>query len=235
MKGILFKPYMIQAIIEGRKTQTRRVIKPQPSHDCNALVEKSGTWNMLWNKNPQGRFPHGLIECCELKPHYQVGEIVCIKEAMCFECYGEASPQLACYKETHNKDCDSAFWHSPFFMPEKYARYFITITDVRAERLQNMSEPDAVAEGIAEWQGMFREYDKPDDNPGWTRNPIRSFRTLWNSINKNYPWESNPFVWAYSFCLIDKQERVAKEIEDHELRKGERLSRRKRKGWRRIY
>ena len=168
MKGILFKPYMIQAIIEGKKTQTRRMIKPQPE-----IWE--GYKNLTLNDLAFDGF----------KPRYRVGEIVYVKEAMCFECYGEASPQLACYKETHNEDCDFAFWHSPLFMPEKYARYFITITDVRAERLQNMPEPDAVAEGIEEWQGMFREYDKPDDNPGWTRNPIRSFRTLWNSINKD--------------------------------------------------
>ena len=88
---------------------------------------------------------------------------------------------------------------STLFMPEWAARHFITITDVRAERLQEITEEDAIAEGIEEWEGMFKEYNKPNSNPGWTRNPLLSYHTLWNSINPKYPWESNPWVFPYTF------------------------------------
>ena len=68
--------------------------------------------------------------------------------------------------------------------------------------MQEITEEDAIAEGIQEWEGMLKEYDKPDTSPGWTRDVILSYRTLWDSINKDYPWESNPWVWVYIFNVI---------------------------------
>jgi len=86
---------------------------------------------------------------------------------------------------------------SPLFMPEWAARYFIKITDIRAERLQEITEEDAEAEGLILTKS------------GWKTDYIVSsatekFAILWNSINKDYPWESNPFVFVYSFKKAEK-------------------------------
>jgi hypothetical protein len=87
-------------------------------------------------------------------------------------------------------------------MPRWASRITLTITAVRVERLQDISDYDAESEGINEWAGMFREYDRPNSNLGWTRNPRYSFQTLWDSINakRGHSWDSNPFVWVIEFA-----------------------------------
>ena len=208
MNGILFKPWKIKAIAEDDgEWQTRRVIKPQPCDD-KTFIYADG-YCSLQAKN--GYAPYA-------KSRYQVGEVVYIKEAWRPNWASERSygvpgiqykldnailARAGAGKYTAEQFHD-AKWHSPMMMPEWAARYFIKITDIRAERLQEITEADAIAEGIEEWHGMFKEYDKPDSNPGWTRDPILSYRTLWNSINPKYPWESNPFVFVYSFKKAEK-------------------------------
>jgi len=157
MKGILFTPEMIQAIVEGRKTQTRRVIKPQPKYlegnpysqwfwckqdisEIEALqkgINHAVWWDGVKNPNVMTAFAR-----------YQVGEVVYIKEA-----WGPAEGLKVLYKASetelsHYEEILIGGWRSPMFMPANNARYFITITDVRAERLQEITEEDAIAEGI---------------------------------------------------------------------------------------
>jgi len=181
MKGILFKPDMIQAIVDGRKTQTRRVIKNQP-----ILMDKY--YEKAFRKD------FGLR-----KPRYQVGEVVYIKEAWATEkmfddltpseiegtpvgtvpiWYRHGDTQFDRFGQTRGR------WRSPRHMPEWAARYFIKILAVRAERLQEITEEDAISEGI---DSDFQEY------------PRLAFLELWNSINKDYQWESNPWVFVYEF------------------------------------
>ncbi|GAH06107.1 unnamed protein product, partial [marine sediment metagenome] len=86
-------------------------------------------------------------------------------------------------------------WRSPMMMPEWAARYFITITDVRAERLKEITKDGAKAEGAMYLQSYG--YEPIDGFRGW-------FRIVWNSINKDYPWESNPWDFAYTFRLKER-------------------------------
>lgn len=189
MKGILFKSESIKAIIEGRKTQTRRVIKPQP------II--APTYKELSLKD---------LEYDGFKPRYQVGEIVYVKEA--HYRYGhwikngfikagrqkwlfKADTKEVRYLENRPpmvyanaiKDKTGWFKRSPLFMPQSAARYFTKFTGVRAERLQEINEEDAEAEGLDLLQGGI----------------LCEFRLLWDSINPKYPWESNPWVWVYTF------------------------------------
>jgi len=202
MNGILFKPEMVQAIVEGRKTVTRRVIKPQPigrqfittTMNPNVFALLDGTEKRLKN----------------LKAPYEVGETVYIKEAwrpswkatehysapaVEYKLGGEilARTQAGQYPDGqfHN-----AKWRSPLFMPEWAARYFIEIKDVRAERLQEITLEDAKAEGMP----LALPYTRGNDFVG-ARNLGRlgCFQVLWDSINKDYPWESNPWVFRYEF------------------------------------
>jgi hypothetical protein len=75
-------------------------------------------------------------------------------------------------------------WNSPFFMPKWAARLWLEVTDVKVERLQEISVPDAKAEGV------------------WS---VSALADLWDSINgKKYPWKSNPWVWAYTFKKVER-------------------------------
>ena len=181
MKGIMFKPDMIQAIVEGRKIQTRRVIKPQPI----AMPVNITHWGN----------------------RYQVGGTVYIKEAwqVCgltpdgysggyeagypLESIPKTKPDFR-YALFYALNGDEGPFRSPLFMPEWAARYFLKILAVRAERLQEITEEDAIKEGI---DGDFQEY------------PRLAFSGLWDSINPKHPWESNPWVWVYEFELLKEE------------------------------
>ncbi len=231
------KPWKTKAIAENpdREWQTRRVIKHQPPIDYHSpLCLGNGIWG--FQKPSQGHIPH-LI-----KPRYQVGETVYIKEAwriigafvggqndFGIEYLNDARTHEVIWWRDNanimNYPIDEKI-RSPLFMPEKYARYFIKITSVTLQRLQDITVEDAIAEGIEsrdeEWvyqeangnrhlldltTPLYKRYDNKgqyfDDNSyPETRSPIISFRTLWDSINKAYPWESKPWVWRYTFKLI---------------------------------
>ena len=200
MKGIMFRPDMIQAIIEGRKTQTRRLagleyINKDPNRWLGVKRISWRGWTFLC---PEG---NRLA-----KPRYQVGETVYIKEAFMFKKGADiresyiGTPDEAClgfpphylYKADDTeevKDYGRCYkWRSPMMMPEHAARHFITITVVRAERLQEITEADCIAEGCPHALIILPTV------------PMREwFKHLWNSINPKYPWESNPWVFAYTF------------------------------------
>jgi len=186
MKGMIFKPESIQAIIEGRKIQTRRVIKPQPKPD---LIKHANS--PYWIS--------GLADDSYEKvniPRYQVGEVVYIKEAY----WKDSEGNLFDYALDAPTQAIPDFCKlmSPLFMPEWAARYFIEITDVRAERLQeiNRNRHDEVLK-----EGYPFGYDVTQLN----EHPINTFARYWNSINKDYPFESNPWVWVYTFRLKEEK------------------------------
>ena len=204
MKGILFKPDMIQAIIEGRKTQTRRLIKPQPRGRVSIM--DSGT--VVYGERSD------YLQ--EAKPRYHIGETVYLKEAWA-EWIGtsehlasgvislEEAKNDIIYKlefADWNRQANGNGWvkKSVMMMPEWAARYFIVIEQVRAERVQEIIYGDCLDEGITA--------------PDWNSPPFSSlnrweyvefikkqYRLLWNTINPKYPFESNPWVFPYTFRL----------------------------------
>jgi len=201
MNGILFKPDMIKEIVEGRKTQTRRVIKDPRRH-----------FNQ-YNKGLSIGDIQREIEL-NLKPNfpsrYQVGEVVYIKEA--FRVYGWddeggqfwlqykdevvgqslcVTDEIVCKYWAPNNYWPEEEWHNPRTMPAWAARYFILITDVRAERLQEITWQDCVKEGITAPDHAFELL-------------IGNYQTLWDSINPKHPWASNPWVWRYEFKKVEK-------------------------------
>jgi hypothetical protein len=206
MKGIFFKSEFIPAIVEGRKTVTRRVIKPQP----DIVVDgKAQLWASSIGRSAEIYFIR------DIKPRYQVGEAVYIKEA--HYRYGhwnkngftktgrqkwlfKADTTEVRYLENRPdvvyanacKDKTGWFKRSPLFMPQSAARHFIKFKAVRAERLQEITEEDALDEGINE----IGYLTFPDGHKGLCFRA--GFVKLWDSINKE-KWESNPFVFRYEF------------------------------------
>jgi len=193
MKGILFKSDTIQAIVDGRKTQTRRL------GGLKEINRTSDIWECL---NPTARqlvtfYNEGTAFCTRVKPRYQVGETVYIKEAIHRFNVEYASYSLDFAPVMFMQSANRFHWRwardklSPRSLPREAARYFIMITDVGVERLQEISWLDCLAEGIQEDRdGFFYRchYSVPQG----------AYIELWNSINKQ-KWESNPWVWVYSF------------------------------------
>lgn len=238
MRGILFKPAMVQAIIAGTKTQTRRVMKTQPVQ----VDEYDGT-ALLYDSDDENAKEH-LIGDKPFKPNYQHGDILYVRES--FFAYGkwtkrfndeeqkeewhfvdltlenglfyqyEESPPVDLRKR---RTVDVIGWYKrpSLFMPTVASRLFLEVTEVRAEQLQDISPDDAQAEGIEFNYPYWRDYNDLTSEGFLDTTTVRwmdertdyhaeqaSYRTLWELINGRGSWAANPFVWAYTFKVIDK-------------------------------
>jgi hypothetical protein len=224
-KPILFSTPMVKAILEGRKTQTRRVINPQPDDDGVNGVTVEGFQTALYNAEEYWiNTEEG--ESKQVKPKYEKGDILWVRET--FQMYpasvilnGKAgnSPYKKIPKEKpvgyyieYRATSDKVFcgkWRSSLFMPKYAARLFLKVTSVRLERLQDISEKDAKAEGVYPcfW---FQPFGKPEgESITFDHNqPTHkaAFFNLWDILNAKcgYSWESNPWVWVYEFMRIEK-------------------------------
>ena len=197
-KGICFKEPLFYATIEGRKTQTRRIITPQPD-DTIQLSDELVCAHL------------GI----EIKPKYKVGDTVYLKEP-----YLPPNNDRGCvYRYGMDKlkfeaNFKKAKWKNKLFMPEFAARYFIEITGVRAEKLQDISDEDCIKEGIEICKYDGRHYvndiwGKSKLDGVWEKTrilydtPQEAYAALINEINGKGTWQSNPFVWVYDYKLID--------------------------------
>ncbi len=207
MKGILFKPEMIKAIVEGRKTVTRRVIKPQPELDAGGYY-----WNFYSKDGGRIRVAFYTDKTDDMTKYarYQPNEVVYIKEAWAISnVYDNYEPSDPIIKDDTTVpihwllDSEKPDWcgrtRSPMHLLANKARYFIQITDVRAERLQEITVEDCIAEGhpfgaILEGLNDTQIAIARVSRRGW-------YQSLWDSINKDHPWQSNLWVWRYAFSL----------------------------------
>lgn len=190
MKPILFNTEMVRAIIDGRKTQARQVIKPQPT---NPRIN-----NMGWLDWDDGH-GYGYV----LKPKYQSGDILYVRETWCPKYFDDYSPAYKAdyYKNRIGGEVPEPKWKPSIHMPKEAARIFLKVTDVRVERLQDITEDNAKAEGV-----------EPTTTPniqGKGITHIQGFGELWNSTVKKsdlgkYSWNANPWVWVYEFERVEK-------------------------------
>ena len=213
-RPILFKGDMVNAILEGRKTQTRRVVKPQfdadgePEEMCATTSEgwqsagHSGRWWDACNGDDQA-----AINC----PYGKPGDRLWVRETGWEP--PETTPKMlrdgadtwpkylydASIDQTEHEWCKEHAWkrRPSIFMPRWASRITLEITDVRVERLNDISEKDVMAEGcewIDEVPSLFSF-----GNEHTSRSPKNSFRSLWESINGPGSWDENPWVWVVEF------------------------------------
>lgn len=199
MSNLTFTPESVRAIIQGSKTQTRRVMKAQPD-----FIDAYG--------NPVAAYPCGFKT---IKAPLKVGDLVWVKEPWChFESDRESvcgisyelGPESTIYKaDWLGKPEETAIkWKSPRYMPRWASRLTLRITEVRAERLQELSHVDAVAECMA--TGTWTKEEGPKPPTGTGSNAWWRYQRLWQKINgKKHPWESNPFVWIYTFAIEESK------------------------------
>lgn len=188
-RPILFSAPMVRALLEGRKTQTRRIIKKQAALDAISVF---GPNHLLLPGNAD------LIRCA-------VGDRLWVREACAI--VGSVDPGFVLYRaDGYEAECkrhgfDSPFppesevrWRSAIHMPRWASRLNLEVIDVRVERLQNITEEDAKAEGC-----------NPDDsslNPNDIGPARQVFGNLWDNINGPGAWDKNPWIAAYTFLVI---------------------------------
>lgn len=202
---------MITAIQEDKKTQTRRVIKELKEPDkWHGIL-----WKAMGLPNVTGAFVFDNREGkkVNIKPRYHVGQVLYVKEAWCIDkMFDHLKPiQIPDHDNVRRYFRNDPLlrygyggrWRSPLFMPAWAARYFLRITDVRAERLQSITEEDAIAEGVNfNTYGIKRGYGLDADK--WATAARDAYAELWDSINKKMTWSMNLWVWVYKLELVKK-------------------------------
>ena len=183
-RPILFSTLMVKSLLEGRKTQTRRVVKPQP----DKILHGEPYWKL-------GGFRDAW------KPWGIKGDCLWVRETWCP--YPEELTGRRWYRATdeksHSRWRDNSKqpkhlfnWRPSIFMPRWASRITLEITNVRIERLQDITEEDAIKEGCAH-TGLGVSADEIES-------AREQFEKLWDSINgKKFPWDSNPYVWVIEF------------------------------------
>ena len=232
VKPILFSGAMIRALQSGAKSQTRRVLKPQPE------VTPTGMWHV---RNAGGgcfctteaEVPAAAVDylpICE-------GDVLWVREAWSHTAAGVWSVFAArlsgrggvIYRA--DDDRPGVGWFPSIHMPREFSRLTLLVSDVRVQRLQEISEDDAVAEGIDPlfsdevsaadpelvnrprswknylWHGLIGTEITAKQSNAWPyqfsdyRDPRESYASLWESINGPGSWDANPFVGAYTFSV----------------------------------
>jgi hypothetical protein len=202
-RPILFSGPMVKAILEGRKTQTRRVMKdPELPHVLNDEEVRA--------------------EC----PYGKRGDHLWVRET--WRVFGGREYEYQQHKPSVEYRADETGfeqkeWRPSIFMPRWASRITLEITNVRVERLQNISFDDCLAEGIPigeKWisiEAMDRHYPPNQDgltdeqmlDQSWTAYVKAIYEELWDKINgKKHPWESNPRVWVIEFKPKTQPERT---------------------------
>lgn len=196
-RPILFSAPMVRALRTCEKSQTRRVVKPQPSQSSDtAFVGEDGIWRFS-HPTLRGPVSHDAddVRC----PYGQPGDRLWVREAF-FD-----ATKLNERRVIYRADGDqSRFGFTPsIHMPRWASRITLEITGVRVERLQDISEADAIAEGIEPFTdfqptGHWKRYRDGGLN-SYVDNPIASYASLWTEINGAGSWEMNPWVWVIDF------------------------------------
>lgn len=217
-RGILFSASMVRAILAGTKTQTRRVCKPATADSIRwamggdderpAISFFEGGWNgPAWYVHSEEYPEEGSLSfAC---PYGQPGDRLWVRETWApFDSFNEnmAPPEArACYRADHSFAIEPTRWKPSIFMPRWASRITLEVTDIRVERLQDISEADAWAEGV-------ESTNLPDpyvDSFGLTTPGRAGYAQLWESINGPESWDANPWVWCISFKSVAAQERAA--------------------------
>ncbi len=196
-KPILFSAPMVQAIFAGTKTQTRRVIKPQPDriHDGEPYWYIGGyrAYQVRGTKDVLRKGTHSSLDC----PYGEVGGLLWVRETWAkhkhFEERPTVGPGLVIYAADGKESRPVARWRPSIHMPRWASRIMLEITGVKVERVQDITEHDARAEGVEAKTDAFNA-----ETYRWR------FMLLWDALNKKrgFGWDKNLWVWCISFRRV---------------------------------
>ena len=192
--GLVFKAPLVRALLEGRKTQTRRIARPVRHPDLGNVYSPGA---LVLEHEPQ----HVINRAC---PYGQPGDRIYVLET--FSQHPEWG-QLAFRADGEEfEDADGWLWEPKWMpsihMPKDLARIWLEITGVRVERLQDISEADALAEGA-----RFELASIDSVRIGATASFLSGFRNIWESTGGD--WDANPWVWVVDFKVLSTTGRPA--------------------------
>ena len=213
---ILFSTPMVQAILNGTKTMTRRIVTPQPEMmpqsfpvPVDEFIKQLKTQTKKGFKTLCSTGPCNGMVVPECK-FGKVGDLIWVREMFCvgeFSKYYYFKAQDSTYIREYDKPNGTTKWKPSIHMPKAACRIWLEITSIRIERLNSISESDAIAEGIEEslWDEVnkcrvFKYYGLKNA----VTDEKASFKSLWRSINGFESWDKNPFVWVIEFKRVDK-------------------------------
>jgi hypothetical protein len=206
-RPILFSIPMVQAILEGKKTQTRR------TQGLEKININPNDWNFSnTSTDDNHRYYHfrmpvdGKVKGIYLTCPYNVGDVLWARETF-YKCVSEELKGHYYYKASIISSWNFK-WIPSIHMPKEAARIFLKIKSIRVERLQDISEADAIQEGVKDSLSPS-ELKKLEGLGDWKipspfQNHQLGFLAVWCSIYKCENWLENPFVWVYEFERIEK-------------------------------
>jgi len=218
-RPILFSTMMVQALLAGRKTMTRREIK-EPwlitfLDKLEISYSKKDLPDVLKRITTDKKASGGFEVPCRIG---QIGDLLWVREAFwrdfdpLTQAFNDLTPGIdfGGYRADQEHGLhDESRCLPGMFLPKEYSRIWLEITDIKIERLNKILEADAAAEGVKalpDADGFYMDY--LDDNFSY-ESPIESFKTLWQSINGVTSWDANPWVWAISFKVLSTNGRPA--------------------------
>lgn len=206
MKQILFNTEMVRAILDGRKTMTRRVVKPQPPNGVKLIYP--GATSGIWRSSGESVW-FEINEPCDTGDILWVRETWGIQSAHRFECDAKIAykaggdlqkVQFSNWDDYDrfiwNKHIGDGKWYPSIHMPREAARIFLRVTDLRCERLHDISADPPGPENQVVREGFKYECDFI---AGWER-------TIKPADRATFGWDANPWVWVIEFERIKKEE-----------------------------
>ena len=221
-RGILFSAPMVRALLAGTKTQTRRVVKWQgpkgfPHYFDRAFIDSPAGEPRLCvpyhHPDDLDMGDDGLQAHRHYPPHGQPGDRLWVRETWARDdedgCMMYRADVGRCinadaWEQSRHEGAPRYRWRPAIHMPRWASRITLEITAVRVERLQDIGEADAIAEGIerAACEGYWKLYGR-EANGDADRSPRVAYRSLWESINGHGSWQQNPWVWVLEFRRIE--------------------------------
>lgn len=205
-KPILFNTEMVKAIMEGRKRQTRRLIKAPVLYEVSEPPDRIEKVTLPW-ADYQFTWHGKAIGGFELKAPYRPGDVLYVRETWTEMPYGFA--YRADGEEPDGWDGNDR-WYPSIHMPKEAARLFLRVTGVRCERLQNITPHDALREGVKDPYD-YQPSSWYDRHNGLLNSAeVAAFAGLWDTTVKpseleKYGWDANPWVWVIEFERINPQ------------------------------
>lgn len=197
---IIFSAPMVRAILEGKKTQTRRIINPFGDEFVQELLDGKNNVFTLSNVNKRLKCPYGkLNDRLWVRETWQT-----LEELNGIRPRDIPNDSDIQYPATYDGGCSKK--RPSLYMPRWASRITLEITGIRCERLQDVSDNDAVAEGIS-YSEAFGGWHTESGRFFNMSSPKESYAMLWDSINEKNDWHSNPFVWVIDFRVLHKGER----------------------------
>jgi hypothetical protein len=210
-RPIPFSAPMVRAILANQKTQTRRVVKPVGHDDSFVMLDHGAGWWPYRSDDGESSIRSDGTEVPHACPYGAPGDRLWVREAWTTHKFMDAIPprdlQTISIAYVADGPIKTGKYRQAFHMPRRYSRITLEVTGVRVERLQDISEADAIAEGVqrlplqdgpdAWWTGWMEK-----GPPLHGRTPQAAYRRLWESINGPGSWDANPWVWCVAFRRV---------------------------------